>query len=103
MERGRFIQRDDPKRLQSARSLDGLDHDVRAFVGTLKTVPPKTGDMKENVRHAVVRHDEAETFRHVEPLDATAHLDKFERLVARKLGHFATAAIDRLRGHRHIK
>ena len=59
--------------------------------------------MQKDVRHAVVRHDEAEALGDVEPLDAAADLNEFERVVARKVGHFATSVIDRLRGHRHIE
>jgi hypothetical protein len=35
--------------------------------------------MQENVRHAVIRHDEAITFGHVEPLYDAGNLDKIDR------------------------
>ena len=72
------------ERLQAARPLHGLDHDARALVRGLEPVPAQAGDVEEHVRHAVVRHDEAEALGHVEPLDAAADLDELERTLSRR-------------------
>ena len=80
-----LVEGDDPERLQPARPLHGLDHDAGALVGGLIAVPAQAGHVQEHIRHAVVRHDEAEALRDVEPLDAAADLDEVERALPRNV------------------
>jgi hypothetical protein len=91
--RGRFVERDDPERLQAARPLRRLDHDARPLMGGLVAVPAQARDVQENIRHAVVGQDESEPLGDVEPLDAAAHLDKVEGLLGR--GLFAPQGVAR--------
>ncbi len=74
MSGARFVHREDAERLETLGSRDDLEHHAGAFVGGLVSVAPQAGDVKQHVRPAVVRHDEAVTFADIEPLDAARHL-----------------------------
>ena len=80
-----LVERDDAERLQAARALRRLDDDARAFMGDLVAVAAKAGDVQEHVRHAAVRHDEAEALRDVEPFDAAGDFDEVQRPFRRGL------------------
>jgi hypothetical protein len=81
MQGRRFIEGQDPEGLKSARTLDGLDHDAGSLVRGLVSVPAEAGHMEQDVREAIVRHDEAEPLGHVEPLDVSADLNELERIL----------------------
>ncbi len=81
MKRRRFVEGYHTQGLQAARTLHGLDDDVRALVGGLKTVSSQACDVQKDIRQAVIRNDESETLGDIEPFDSPAHLDDFERLL----------------------
>src|SRR5215470_6735279 len=81
MDRGRFIHRDDAKRLQPPRTLQDLNHDPRPLIGHLKAIAAQTCHMEENVRQPVVGHDEAVSLGYVEPLDDAAELDNARNFI----------------------
>jgi hypothetical protein len=83
MKRRRFVERNDPKRLQAARALHRFDDNSRAFIGSLKAVAPETGDVKKNVGQSAIGNYKPKPLGDVEPLDSPAHLDDVERLLGR--------------------
>jgi hypothetical protein len=76
MHRGRFIHRENAECLQSTRPLLHFADDASTLMRSLKAVAPQTGDVQQNIRHAVIRHDEAETFGDIKPFDDAAELDE---------------------------
>ncbi len=78
MDGGRLIHGEDLEGLIAAlAALDQRD-DARTFENCLVTVAAQARDMQQNVLHAVVRHDEAETLGDVEPLDDTGDFDEID-------------------------
>src|SRR5262245_20380125 len=81
MHRCGFIHGQNTKRLQTARALQYLDYDARAFVCDLEAVAPQARHVQENVWHAVVGNDESISFGYIEPLDDAGELNDARRLV----------------------
>ena len=52
-----------------------LYHDARTFIGDLESIAAQAGHVKQDVRHTIVRGDEAETLGRVEPSYGTAKFD----------------------------
>ncbi len=44
------------------RAVERLDDDARTFIGGLVAAATETGDVEQDVRHAIVRHDESKPF-----------------------------------------
>ena len=63
------------------RPLQHLGDHARAFIGGLEAVAAQAGHVQENVRAAIVRHDESIALGDIEPLDDAGELDDGRRLV----------------------
>ena len=81
MQGRRLIEGDHPERLPTPRPFHRLHDDARALAGGLEAVAPQAGDVQQDVRRAIVGHDEAETLGDVEPLDAAGHFDEVESFI----------------------
>jgi hypothetical protein len=66
---GGIVERKHAEGLVTASTLNDLANDARAFLRGLESVAPQAGHMQQNVRHAIVRNDEAITLGDIEPLD----------------------------------
>ena len=79
MDRGRLVHREDAEGLQPFRPRQRLPPPRARLRRLSGTVAAQAGHVQQDIRHAVVRHDEAESLRHIEPLDDTGKLDEICR------------------------
>src|SRR6185437_16194240 len=76
MDRRRFVHREDAESLVALGTLHTLADEPRSLVGRLVAVAPKHRDVKQHVRPAIVRNDEAIPLRGVEPFDDAGYFDE---------------------------
>jgi len=85
MDRGRVVHREDTKGLQALGTLQRLDDDPGALIGGLIAVAAQARDMHQHIRHAIIRNDEAESLRYIEPLDHAGDLDDASSRIANQI------------------
>lgn len=74
IDRCALVHRQDVEGLHPARALEHLAVDTGPLVGRLVSTCTQARHMQQDVRSAIVRHDEPKAFRNVEPLDGAGDL-----------------------------
>src|SRR5215467_8145579 len=75
----RLVHGNDAESLQSLGTLQNLAQNPSTLIGGLVTVAAQTSHVQKYVGHPVVRDDETETLRDIEPLNDTAQFDEIGR------------------------
>ena len=74
----RLVHRDDAKHLQALGAQLRLADDAGAFLRGLVTAAAQRRHMQQDIRRAVVRHDEPIALGDVKPFDRASHFDKIK-------------------------
>src|SRR5262245_61226370 len=75
----RLVHGNDAKGLQSLGALQHLTQNSSALIGGLVAVAAQTSHVQKYVWHPIVRDDESEALRDIEPLNDTTHFDEIGR------------------------